>query len=172
MAGKCVFNDLWIKKPEYKLWLQRNMKDVHSARCTLCHKTIVISSMGESALKSHATKCGKHKELVVYKNSSAKRAETYFSDKAQAQDIIQPLTSNPQSRTIKSLVLNHDVLDAEILWTLNTIKHHFSYKSNENIEKIFRRMFSDSSIAQKFTCGERKTAYYAVFGISPFCSLL
>lgn len=67
--------------------------------------------MGENALKSHASKCGKHKELVAYKNAAAKRTDTYFNDKSE--DITQPLTSNPQPstsnpqpQTSESLVLN------------------------------------------------------------------
>ena len=51
------------------------------------------------------------------------------------------------------------MLSAEILWTLQTISAHYSYKSNENVGKMFQAMFSDSVIASKFACGEKKTAY-------------
>ena len=46
----------------YARWISRT-SDAHKARCTLCLKDIDISSMGESALKSHA-KSEKHKRLL------------------------------------------------------------------------------------------------------------
>ena len=57
------------------------------------------------------------------------------------------------------------MLSAEILWTLQTISAHYSYKSNENVGKMFQAMFSDSVIASKFACGE-KTAYLCTFGLA------
>ena len=60
----------------------------------------------------------------------------------------------------------NDVLSAEILWTLQTISAHYSYKSNENVRKIFQAMFPDSVIASKFACGEKKTAYLCTFGLA------
>ncbi|KAJ8894103.1 hypothetical protein PR048_006713 [Dryococelus australis] len=65
-------------------------------------------------------------------------------------------------------ILNKDVFDAEIMWTFRTVDVHASYKSNENISKIFLKMFSDSDIALKFSCGEKKSAYLVVFGIAPY----
>ena len=41
-----------------------------------------------------------------------------------------------------------------------------SYKSNENVRKIFQAMFPDSVIASKFACGEKKTAYLCTFGLA------
>ena len=61
-----------------------------------------------------------------------------------------------------------DDLKAEILWVLHTIKNHISYKSNEQIDKLFARMFSDSDIAKGFSCGEKKTAYVCCFSLAPY----
>lgn len=77
------------EKHEYKLWLKRNANDVHSAQML---KKILLYSVGESAHKIHATKCGRHEELVAYKTAAAKRAETYFSD-SKSEDIAQLSTS-------------------------------------------------------------------------------
>ena len=38
--------------------------------------------------------------------------------------------------------------------------------SNENVAQLFRKMFPDSVIAQRFSCVERKTACLCVFGIA------
>ena len=174
MAGKCIFNNSWLEKPEYKTWLQRNVSDVYTARCTMCYKNFSVASMGESAVKSHA-KSRKHIDLLSIRISKNVLG-SYFNDKITSEIAPRPQQSMALSvksetsdiNTIESHVAKNDVLDAEILWTLKTVKNHGSYKANENIEKIFHRMFPDSSIARKFSCGEKKTAYYAVFGIAPY----
>ena len=53
----------------------------------------------------------------------------------------------------------NDDLGAEILWALNVIEKHYSYKSCENISELLRKMFPDSHIATKFSYGEKKCAY-------------
>ena len=68
--------------------------------------------------------------------------------------------------TLANFVGKNDVLSAEILWTLQTISAHYSYKSNEKVGKIFQAMFPDSVIASKFACGEKKTAYLCTFGLA------
>lgn len=66
-----------------------------------------------------------------------------------------------------------ETVKAEIIWTLHTVQHHHSYKSNEGIQAVFKTMFPDSEIAKRFTCGEKKTAYLCCFGLAPhFKSLL
>ncbi|XP_048577470.1 uncharacterized protein LOC116618576 [Nematostella vectensis] len=45
---------------------------------------------------------------------------------------------------------------------------HYSYKSCEDISTLFKLMFLDSTVADKFSCGEKKCAYMACFGIAEF----
>ena len=68
--------------------------------------------------------------------------------------------------TMANFVGKNDVLSAEILWTLQMISAHYSYKSNKKVRKIFQAMFPDSVIASKFACGEKKTAYLCTFGLA------
>ncbi|GBN95345.1 hypothetical protein AVEN_69876-1 [Araneus ventricosus] len=104
---------------------------------------------------------------------------SYFNDKNTPESKHQPQHSPSLSAAsstlnignIESRVVKNDVLDAEILGTLKTVKNHCSYKANEDIEKMLHRMFPDSTIASKFLCREKKkkkTAYYAAFGITPY----
>lgn len=72
-------------------------------------------------------------------------------------------TSNTQQ--IKTFLEKFDVLKAEIIWTLRTVIFHQSFKSNEKIGETFKMMFPDSTIANNFTCADKKTAYIAVFGL-------
>ena len=64
--------------------------------------------------------------------------------------------------------ISEGTLSAEVLWTLNTVNHHHSFNSNADASKLFHRMFPDSTIAQAFGCGERKTSYMVTDGIAPY----
>ena len=55
MPGKCSFNACWLTKTEYKSWLREVKGDLHKAFCVVCKKTINLTSMGESALRSHSS---------------------------------------------------------------------------------------------------------------------
>lgn len=83
MVGKSVFNNLWLVKPEYKLWFQRKRDNVYS----------------EMVLKSHLNDCGKLKKSVILKTPEEKVSKKYFAD-IKLEDLIElearPLTSNSQ----------------------------------------------------------------------------
>ena len=57
--GKCAFNDRWLHVPAYRHWLSRDTANNNKAYCRLCLKSVDISTMGESAVKSHM-KAKKH----------------------------------------------------------------------------------------------------------------
>ena len=86
----------------------------------------------------------------------------------------QPPTKKPDAATVTEnnnithFVNRNEVLKSEILWTLQTVVTHCSYKSNENISEVFKAMFPDSEVAQKLKCGEKKTAYMCVFGLADY----
>ena len=69
----------------------------------------------------------------------------------------------------QSTLLNNKVLSAEILWAFKTVESHNSYNSCSGISTLFHRMFTDSAIAEKFTCGDDKCAYLLCFGLAPYC---
>ena len=49
----CVFNEIWLKNPRFSDCLQKS--DIKTkSECKLCCSVIDISSMGVSALNSHA----------------------------------------------------------------------------------------------------------------------
>ena len=50
------------------------------------------------------------------------------------------------------------VIEAESLWSQFVSKHNLSFQSSDHATKLFRRMFPDSEIAKKFSCGHTKTA--------------
>ena len=142
--------------------------------------------MGECAWKSHMNSA-KHKLLSAESTGSASAMQlTAFFEKethAKTENVVPPAASNgnetetlsvpappmktnPAHGSMMDFVRKNDVLRAEVLWTLHTVSAHYSYKSNENVGKVFQAMFPDSVIASKFSCGEKKTAYLCVFGVA------
>lgn len=194
MPGKCGFNPEWTQKEQYRPWLEPLKGDRTKARCTLCPKVFDIASMGESALRSHM-KGEKHKSLAanstcsngfaisnffhtnrqpVSKVSSASdvRAPDSGSTSDDASAFTVPPPPQPSSSSAARLpVARNDVLKAEVLWTLYTVVNRQSYKSCETASKLVHLMFPDSTIASKFSCGERKTSYLCVFGIAEHIKL-
>ena len=51
------------------------------------------------------------------------------------------------------------------------IEYHHSYNSSSSSAELYRLMFPDSAIAQKFQCGESKAKYITTFGIAPYLQL-
>ena len=52
--------------------------------------------------------------------------------------------SNPSTSGLKKFVSKTDVLKAEVMWTIQTIVNHNSYKSNETVGPLFKAIFPDS----------------------------
>ena len=196
--GKSCFNQKWLVDPELR-WVREQTGNRHAAFCAVCKKTIDLSKMGESALKSHMKSKTHISNVDIHKNLMEGRGMPYYFPSASDQSAggsktqgvstsktttvssdsastVTPCTTVNTSTTKKTsmsdYVSNNDVLKAEVLWTLRTITTHSSYISNANVGAIFREMFPDSGIASKFKCAEMKTSYLTVFGIAPVFSKL
>ena len=59
--GHCLYNKKWERDTHYKGWVRAFKADKRKAVCQWCDRTIDVSSMGESELKSHS-KSEKHKQ--------------------------------------------------------------------------------------------------------------
>ena len=191
MPGKCTFNLKWLAREEYN-WVRQVKGNSPKALCFVCNKIITLTTMGESALRSHMVG-SKHQASVKWnvtastvkpylERKGAKGQKNIFAatvnqekvdtgnlDEDTAMNIPPPPATNAATSSGKSVsqfFSRNDVLKSKVLWTLKTISSHCSYNSNENIEKIFRVMFPDSQIAAKFSCGSRKTSYICVFGLA------
>ena len=60
---KCSFQEDWLSIDDFKPWL-RKVGDKHSAKCSVCFKSISITGQGVKALESHA-KYSKHNKLFI-----------------------------------------------------------------------------------------------------------
>ncbi len=174
--GQCVYNPNWECDPVFRDWVKLVQTDKRKAFCLYCDKTIDISTMGKSALNSHL-KSEKH-EQNKSKSKRTSSIKSFFGpapsssskinvpDQPDTHNVTPPTPSTSSSIPVHTFVTKDDMLRAEIIWTLKLITSHQSYHSSENTNKLFQQMFPDSSIAKQFACGERKSAYLTVFGLS------
>ena len=88
--GQCLYNKKWEHDSQYKAWVSAYKADKRKALCHWCDRTIDVSSMGESALKSHS-RSEKHKQnsrcqqtgkliFVTQANSLRKTAKEKFQE--------------------------------------------------------------------------------------------
>ena len=165
------FNSNWLELDEFKPWLEKGI-DTRTARCSACRQSFDVSSMGESAVVSHA-KGKKHLEKINGKNSMS---TLFFKNSGELKKVLVTTPAEAactnshkscsQANNLRSLLLKSTVTKAEILWCLKTVLSHSSFHSGENISKRFSVMFSHSDIAKSFSLGKTKCAYFTNFGIA------
>lgn len=69
---------------------------------------------------------------------------------------------------MEKYLLNDKVTKAEILWCLQNIMNHSSFRSAASSAFIFPTMLPESIIASKFKMQRTKLAYSIVYGIAPY----
>ena len=67
---------------------------------------------------------------------------------------------------------NEAVTRAEIRWALKGVMSNLSLNSCKQIADLFRSIFSDSSVAKRFTLTPSKCSYVICHGIAPFFKTL
>ena len=184
------FNPLWKNDSRFKFWITEDESSPFWFRCKFCQKKIDLSNMGERALTQHMGS-QKHSNLArqrlaqtsggllsswvrpVPSNNSAETrpnespqslhvSEPSDSDGRNENDGNLPGTSN-SSNALNQWVSQESVLKAEILWNLHCTVNHLSYRSNIHTSAIFATIFSDSEIAQKYSCSKDKSSYLTTF---------
>ena len=123
--------------------------------------------MGEAALKSHMAST-KHKKLM----EEIKPQKKDFGKGPNIHMVgtrAEPEAQEGPREIINALVpTKNDSLTAEVMWALKVCNSHYSNKSCEDTNLLFRRMFPDSQIAANFKCGEIKSAYLVKYGVAPY----
>ena len=67
-----------------------------------------------------------------------------------------------QKGPLSSFVLDENTLNAEIIWCLNLVKSHHSFRSCDSLTNLFKVMFVDSGIPDKFSLGKDKVRYMII----------
>ena len=95
--------------------------------------------MGEAALRSHEKS-----------DSRRQFSESDASQVSMDKFTVPPppssttKTKNPSTSGLEKFVSKTDVLKAEVMWTIQTVVNHNSYKSNETVGLLFKAIFPDS----------------------------
>ena len=66
--------------------------------------------------------------------------------------------------TLSSWLQNKETITADILWALQCVLYHYSFKSNEDTSDLFAHMFWDRDIAKNYSFSRTKLAYLITFG--------
>ena len=171
--SKASFQEKWLDNIKYKTWLAQAPSDKNTARCILCKKDINISTMGVSALESHAA--GKrHTDLLNerknYKDVFFIPTQSSNANKTTSQKSVDSSSSCTIStrKSINGFMASRNSIDAEILWCMNVVISHHSFNSCSDLKNIFTKMFPDSDIATQFTLGKTKRRYMILYGLAPY----
>ena len=102
--GQCLYNKKWERDLQYKGWVSAFKADKRKAMCQWCDRTIDVSSMGESALKSHSksenhkqnSRCEQRVTLSSFGFGSSAGSSTCSSGNMEASQL-QPFLSKYQT---------------------------------------------------------------------------
>lgn len=61
-----------------------------------------------------------------------------------------------------------EVINAEVMWCLNAVMTHTSYRAAAASASLFPLMFLSSATAKKVQLGKDKVGYTVVYGLAPF----
>ena len=172
---KTHFNLIWLNDPNYSNWLVAT-RDSSSVKCKLCNRTFTLSNMAKGALESH--KSGKkHQEqesvqtqanrknlLHSWVTLTSKSGSSTSTLQQPSNSIYEPSPISISQQSVPSNIPNESsnsmqsyiddkesVSKAEILWTLNVITKHQSFRSSSDSNSLFQTMFSDSEIAKQYS---------------------
>ena len=104
--------------------------------------------MGKSAVTQHAT-TKKHRKRVPNCEQSIPNES-------------QPESNHHQEET--DINIDESIAKAEILWTLLCAEHDLAFLVNDHATNMFKRMFTDSTVAKGYKCGRTKMTYTITHG--------
>lgn len=186
-AKKTFFNQRWLldnlHNEEWK-YIKEVESNPNVAFCKLCSKSFSLSNMGKRAISSHFEGKQHKARLKIMKTSATmnKYVQQQNKDVTNSDVVAASLleakdetnrdqlvhNSNPMMNNSNSFDSKIDLAKAEILWALNMIVTHTSYRTASKSIDIMRSMFQDSPIAQNITFGKTKAAYLVLFGLAPY----
>ena len=127
----CFSDELRQKYPCFK-----KRRSDFEAECITCgYETFIsVANKGSISLDDHI-KTTKHKQAIRGETKSSKVTNYFCKPGTKSED---------------------EVAAAEATMAFHTVKHHYSYKSNDCTSTLMAKIFSDSSTAKKFSCARTK----------------
>ena len=118
--------------------VKRSFKGECFAHCSVCNCDINLECIEKAAISAHI-ETGKHKKSAQTLQSNQSMKTFFKSQSAPTAD-------------------DHNAAANESTWAFHTVKHQQSFLSNDCTSNLFKAMFSDSSIAKKFSSARTKVA--------------
>ena len=115
VRGKNKFQESWLNKEEYKVWLEKGVIE-YAARCKLCRKEICVDNMGKSFLKSHMSTV-KHLQLAKERTEAINNLLILHFCKPKNSDPSTEKCSSPtkkQSPDFQEISVSSNVVSAEV----------------------------------------------------------
>ncbi len=86
---------------------------------------------------------------------------------------LEEKTHSQAEITMPQMTVNNHVdtrkhIQSEMWWILNTVDKNHSFSSNSDKNILFGKMFPDSNLAAKFSCGETKSMYLLNHDMAPY----
>ena len=127
----------------------RKGRDEYEAECMVCcYGTYVsVKNKGVGDLEAHIT-TNKHKNALRGGESSSKISNFFIQDESKIGD---------------------QVAATECTIAYHTLKHPFSYRSNDCKSTLFSKSFPDSNIVKKYSCARTKTEAIINNVLAPYC---
>ena len=165
------FQDEWLDDDRFSEWVMKTHLKTH-ARCSISQRDFDLSTMGLSALLSHAS--GRKHKYKLTSLSKDSGIASFFSrpegkeSKSGASSSSRPINAIKSTQSIESFVVPANAIRAEILWVLKFVINHSSLRFCENLNELLQAMFSDNKIAESFKLGKTESGYFINYGLAPF----
>ena len=141
--------------PEFKSWLIR--EDNTTAKCRVYpipRNETELLNIGKQALKSHASGKKHCERLALYPQTSRISFTSISESQPPPPHPIQ--TPDNSSKISNSHVISDSVTDVETRWTLKNVLSSFSFRFCDGFSGLFKAMFPDSAVAEKFSLKKDK----------------
>ena len=159
------FVDVWLEDPLFNGWLCKVKECNTEARCSVCHKTIELSSSRRSLITNHA-KGKKHKDVAEKRKNFFKAAQAQEATGDNGKVVIN---DDRQSTITDIYSSSNSSVKAEIIWTLKCIMGGCSGHFNDDINETFLAIFPDlKSVLNNFSLVRTKSSYVINHGLAPY----
>ena len=117
---KCSFQEDWLSIDDFKPWLRKVEGDKHSAKCSVCFKTISIAGQGVKPLESHC-KSSKHNGKLSKSTSSIIKFTSKKAETSNAEPVTKDTSKSKKPSTITDFGVKIHTKNAEIFWALDVV---------------------------------------------------
>ena len=135
----CHFQDSWT---ELFPGIKKSSKGDLYARCTYCSSDFLVSHGGKSDVSTHVA------------GTEHKKA---FASSTTSRSILSMFNAGNSNQQI----------EAEVRWSMFVAKHNLAFLTSDHANKLFRKMFPDSKLAENFACGRTKITSIVKEALSP-----